>query len=236
MSLRASSLHLYPHFPLHGPPFSKDYLWQALLYGDFDFLGWLVGWAWVSSGSNMQPRSCFSNLNMHENHPDSDLVRLSGAWRYISNKLSGAVRPEKFRFNSSGVWPSHQNFEQGGILSCGACLPCLSTSVLVLCFQFKTWSLLKQEDFSGYPVLLRLPLLIPTNTAPSLRLALLRHHAWFQNAQWFTCWLTLGRAVYHPGLDSLLVIRFKTNTGENLWLIKRLSYSRTGYNFSRGKL
>lgn len=38
-----------------------------------------VGWAWVSSGSNMQPRSCFSNLNVDENHPHSDLVILSGA-------------------------------------------------------------------------------------------------------------------------------------------------------------
>lgn len=152
------------------------------------FWAW-VGWAWVSSGSNMHPRSCFSNLNMHENHPDSDLVKLSRAWRCISNKLSGAVRPERFRFNSSGVWPSHQNFEQtpsndyNEHPKVGSCPMELACSVSphqylfsgVLCFQFKTRSLLNQENFSGYPVLLRLPLLILTNTAPILRLALLPH-------------------------------------------------------------
>lgn len=97
LSLWSSSLHFVP-WSLPGPLCSINHLWQTLTYRDSDFLGLGIG---CSPGSPSQSLMC-KGITWIPIQP-----HWMGIWVCIFNKFPGAVRSERFRFNSSGVWPSH---------------------------------------------------------------------------------------------------------------------------------
>lgn len=111
MSSRPSSLHVVSCSPFRDPLLSKDHPWQDSSFGESAILD-LGCWAWGSGSSKVQPWQHVSNLHMHGNHPDPDSAGLGGAWDSAFLTSSQELWALRFRFNSSGVWPSHQHFKK----------------------------------------------------------------------------------------------------------------------------